>query len=101
LQAAYEEGRLLDSADLLRKKLRRARLADGQPRFDQSGNLRSGSGEFVVWLRPLRERELILPRAALQVWNRSTSPLGERHWQRVPVDGLDELLVDYQRHPGE
>ncbi|MGE3806949.1 MAG: hypothetical protein AB7K24_19985 [Gemmataceae bacterium] len=101
IHAAYQEGRLLDRADTLRKRLREARLPDGQPRFDESGNLRSGSGEFVVWLRPIRNRELNLPRAGLQVWNRSTSPLGQRVWQRVPVDGLDELIIDYVRQPAE
>jgi hypothetical protein len=93
-RAAYQNNRLLASADDLRDNLADGRLADGRPRFDGKGNQVSGGGEYVVYLRPVRDRDRVLPRALLQVWNRSAGPEG-RGWARVPVAGRPELEVEY------
>jgi hypothetical protein len=43
-------------------------------RFDAHGNLRGGSGEFVVYLSPDRnEHHRVLPRAWLHMYRRSAS----------------------------
>ena len=64
-------------------------------RFDPDGDLRGGPGEFVVCLRPVRQGDRVLPRARLQVWNRTTDPSSVRRWQAVPVAGQTELEVIY------
>lgn len=80
-----QDGRLLDSADALRQALCDAVGKDGRPRFDLTGNLLSGVGEYIVCLRPIRANNRVLPRADLQVWNRSTDVDGTRRWVQIPI----------------
>jgi hypothetical protein len=92
-RAAYTPAGLLASADELRDRLRKELLPDGRSRFDAEGN-QQGGGEYVVYLRPDREADRVRPRAFLRVWNRSPGPHGPA-WVPVPVDGADELEVQY------
>jgi hypothetical protein len=101
VEAAYSGESLLPSADDLRNSLREAQSKDGRRRFTRNGNLHSGSGEFVVCLRPVRQADRVLPQARLQVWNRLTDPEGNRHWVPVPVAGQFELKVDYASGTGD
>jgi hypothetical protein len=74
----------------------RAHRGDGRrDRFDDKGNPLSGSGEFVVCLRPVRAADRVMPQAKLQVWNRAVGSDGARHWRRIPVGGHPELLMNY------
>jgi hypothetical protein len=88
------------SPERMKVHLREAHLPDGQPYFDEHGNQRSGAGEYIVVLQPVRQGSRVLPRAQIQVWNRSAASGDGRHWQRVR-----ELEVDYLPHapppPGE
>lgn len=99
VEAAYRDGRLIESADTLAVNLRESLGKDARPRFDLDGNRLSGSGEFVVCLRPLRIGDRVLPRAVVQVWNRTEGTKGVRDWVRVPVAGQPELIVDYSPSP--
>jgi len=95
-KAVYDgKGTAQDSSDLGDKLRHQPRPTETTSRFDHKGNLESGSGEFVVCLRPVRAADRVLPQARLQVWNRLTNADGARHWQQVPVAGQPELLVGY------
>jgi hypothetical protein len=67
-----------------------ALLPNGKPSFDAEGNQRSGTGEYIVVLQPVRQGNRVLPRGKLQVWNRARDATDGRHWRRV-----QELDVDY------
>jgi hypothetical protein len=95
VEAAYDGNRLRSSADDVQASLRDTRLPDGQERFDSEGNQASGTGEYVVCLRPVRVGDRVLPRARLQVWNRGGGRGNERAWIPVPVAGNPELTVTY------
>src|SRR5262249_33106939 len=77
VEAAYRPEGLQADADQLREALRGIRLKAGG-HFDPEGELRSGSGGFVVCLRPTRQGGRVLPQARLQVWE-LTHPEGARH----------------------
>jgi hypothetical protein len=77
----------------MKTHLREAQLPDGRQRFDQEGNQRSGAGEFVVVLHPVRQASRVLPRAKLEVWNRSVDAGDGRRWRQIR-----ELEVDYLPH---
>jgi hypothetical protein len=97
VKAAYEStGALRKSSDLT-KALASATGPNGTRRFDGKGNLQSGSGEYVMCLRPVRKHGRVIPKAILQVWNRQATPSGQRRWQRVLIDGQPELDVAYTR----
>jgi hypothetical protein len=102
-RAAYWGGSLVGDADQLRHNLRAARIkdgrlqfeGDGRPLFDSKGNRPSISGEYVVWLEPVRgEDQRVLPRAHLRIF-RADSSTGQ-FWQRVPIAGQLDLLVEYR-----
>jgi hypothetical protein len=79
-RAAYRDGPLDTDADALATTLCGATWGDGRPRFDAVGNQVGGSGEYVVWLEPVREGDRVRPDAVIQVWGRSTDPQGSRRW---------------------
>jgi hypothetical protein len=89
VHGVYFGKRLLTDADALR-----AALAQDE-RFDEAGNLKSGTEEYVICLRPVREHDRVVPRARLQVWRRRTDVSGKHHWDRVSIGGEPELAVSY------
>jgi hypothetical protein len=117
VHAAYSVNGLAPDADVLAEHLRGgvrgedgaevnaihppADMRHSPTRFDEKGNQLSGTGEFIVCLRPVRTSDRILPRARLQVWNRTIGPQGSRQWRQVPVAGLPELLVKYSSDSGD
>jgi hypothetical protein len=97
VQASYQDGDLLDHADALRDKLRRARWHKerrridfgeaGQPLFDVDGNRHSGTGEHVVHLQPAFDGSEVLPKAKIAVWSwRPDQAPGRRWLQRKTLD---------------
>jgi hypothetical protein len=101
MEAAYSSTALRKNADELCQQLKSASLKDGRRRFTATGNQHSGSGEFVVCLRPVRSGDRTQPEARLQVWNRADFPQAGRKWARIPVAGKPELVVDYLTVKGE
>jgi hypothetical protein len=95
IRAAYDGPYLLAEADRVGERLRTLSGAKERGRFDENGDQRSGTGEFVVCLRPVREGDRVLPRARLQVWNWQTNAQGRRRWAAIPVAGAAELIVPY------
>jgi hypothetical protein len=93
--SAYLDAALVPDSEAFRVSLNATDPETGQRRFADNGNQLSGTGEFVVSLRPVREAERVLPQARLQVWNWRTSSAGTREWVRVPIAGQPELLVPY------
>jgi hypothetical protein len=94
------------TATELAQKLRQARWSekdnrlsfdDTHPRlFDEDGNRRSGTGEHIVYLRPVTEGEVVLPDAELEVWSWKEKPDSERReWRR-----RDRLPVHYEGSVG-
>jgi hypothetical protein len=82
-ETCYRDGRLIGTADAWVEQLRKS------PRFDARGNRPSAAGEYLIWLKPLREDKRVLPRARLQVFRSDASvPNG---WRII-----DTLEVDYQ-----
>lgn len=73
-----------------------AYAATGPILFDQDGNRQSGTGEHVVYLRPLYRGKAILAEAMIEVWAWQTDlETGQRFWHRqevLPVfyDGYQE-----------
>lgn len=97
LNAAYRPDGAIADASEFAAALADARLPNGERRFDEQGNLRSGIGEYVVCLRPVRKHGRVLPKANLQVWNRRTDGAGQRRWEPVGIDGHLDLEVAYTR----
>ncbi len=52
---------------------------DGIALFSENGQRGSGTGEHVVYLRPVRQGDRVLPSAVLEVWARR----GDRSWTLV------------------
>jgi hypothetical protein len=67
----------------------------GKNPFDDKGNQQSGTGEYIVCLRPMRQDEQVLPQARLAVWHWTTDGQGKRQWKQMPVAGQPELIVQY------
>ena len=69
--------------------------------FSPDGQRGSGTGEHVVYLRPVRQGDRVLPRAVIEVWARQ----GDRSWLRVEPSltvSYDEFEVrDVVATPGE
>jgi hypothetical protein len=95
VEAAFVEHGLRTDADGLRQALRAGQLADGRARFTPEGDPVSGTGEFVVCLRPVRWGDHVQPRARLQVWKRSAGPGAKGQWDLVPIAGKSEWILDY------
>jgi hypothetical protein len=91
MESAYAGGNLCESANALLMALQGQR----QDRFDANGDQRSGTGEYVVCLRPMIQDERVLAEAKLSVWNWQTGAGGGRKWARVSVAGGPELDVRY------
>jgi hypothetical protein len=91
VDAAYPPGGLLKNADELWQ-----RLKDGRSHFTPKGNQPSGSGEYVVCLRPQRQGDRVLPQARLQVWNRSADPTKGQNWNLI-----SELTLEYSSETGD
>jgi hypothetical protein len=68
--------------------------AAGVPLFDENGNRRSGTGEHIVYVRPVVEGEEVLPQATIAVWSWEPEDERGRQWQRRRV-----LTVDYEGAP--
>jgi hypothetical protein len=98
VRVAFRPGGLLSSAEELARGLRdlRARVNGGrEPRFDAKGNLRSGAGEYVVYLEPKRGADgRVLPEATLHVYVRAEGT--NRGW--APVG--PPLRLDYRAGAG-
>jgi len=72
VRQAFQNSAVVEQADELRDGLRRLTTDAGQLRFDRDGNLRGGSGEFVVYLAPDRnEHHRVQPWAWLHIHQRS------------------------------
>ena len=72
---AMRETRWRRSVDRVSDEQRR------QPFFDEHGNRRSGTGEHVVFLRPVARGNAQLAEAILEVWAwQSSAADGRRHW---------------------
>jgi hypothetical protein len=59
------------AAQLSRARWKNGRIAvgpNGSPLFDDQGNRMSGTGEHLVWLRPVRPRPRDDPPAFIEVW---------------------------------
>ena len=52
---------------------------EGIALFSEDGQRDSGTGEHVVYLRPVRQGDRVLPSAVIEVWARR----GDRSWVRV------------------
>lgn len=89
--AAATEGRWHTQTDDLCRRLKEATLPDGDTRFGTTGNTRTATGVFVVLVKPIRDRNRVLPRATLQIWNGSRLPNRQFRWTLVR-----ELAVDYR-----
>jgi hypothetical protein len=88
VRVAFAGNRLQESAAQLCSKLRELEEEDGELRFAENGDLRGGSGEYVVVLLPQRsEHGRVLPWALAQVHVRAESRGG---WQLV-----QELKLTY------
>ncbi|MGH7169482.1 MAG: hypothetical protein ACRELG_04300 [Gemmataceae bacterium] len=93
--AAPVDGMACANAAELAERLADARLQGdrivlgpaGIPFFNAEGQRQSGTGEHVVWLKPMWRLDRLLPRATIEVWawRRRDWDRGERgqHWQRV------------------
>jgi hypothetical protein len=97
LTAAFPRGggrrQLVADADALRAGLRNSRVDDTTiPFFDQDGNRRERTGEYIVCLRPHLAGERVLPVATLEVWFTKPEgvPAGPRAWSHQ-----GSLLIDY------
>lgn len=83
IQAAFREGRLLADANVLVERLRKTQWckericnpafalpgAKSRELFDGEGNRRPGTGEHIVWLRPVIDEERRRPLATITVWS--------------------------------
>jgi hypothetical protein len=96
IEAVYASPNLTTSADELEHSLWSIRGKDGKSRFNSHGNQRSGTGEYVVCLRPQRMGERVLPQARLEVWNRAGDDDSGRQWRLIK-----ELLVEYSAGMGD
>ena len=101
VQASYKDNRLITDADQLGHKLSEARWLksservcfdpEGQPLFDSEGNRRSGTGEHVVYLRPVTRGEEILALARIEVCPWQPDLLNGKQWGKSQV-----LEVEYE-----
>lgn len=84
-------GPLASDADTLLNRLRQMRWHKGRveffagedgelpgvPFFDNEGNRRPGTGEHIVWLRPVFDGNRVLPEAYITIWRASGKDRGE------------------------
>jgi hypothetical protein len=82
-----EKGQTCSSAGELARRLLEARPrhlpVPGETRmFRPDGQRLSGTGEHVVYLRPLFEGDRVLPEAIIEVWAFRLGEGGERTWHR-------------------
>jgi hypothetical protein len=96
LQAAYQDGRLVESADTLGDRLWQTRWHEGRVvharhlksgakalnLFDSEGNRAPGSGEHVVWLKPDRREGQVLAQAHISVWFLRNQGPGRTGWRQ-------------------
>ena len=70
----------------------------GQPFFDEQGNRRSGTGEHVVYLRPVVRGNAQLAEATLEVWAwQSSLSQGRRSWlQRSSLSIYYDSYLDQE-----
>jgi hypothetical protein len=99
---SFAEGKLLADADAVGKRLhalQRSDLLEDVPAdtllFDDNGNRRTGTGEHVVWLQPIIEKERVLPKAVLSVWARRPDGAASGPWEK-----RRELTVFYEGAAG-
>jgi hypothetical protein len=98
VHAAYQGEKVPTNGDDLARRLREIRWNDGQVSlgeegphlFDDHGNRRSNTGEHIVWLRPVLQKERVLPQATIEVWLGEASSTEGISWLRQRV-----LAVDY------
>ena len=103
--AAFDRAGLVADADQLLERLHHTRWNKGRvlnnrmqtevfqtvPFFDADGNRRPGTGEHVIWLRPLFEGNRNLAAAVITVWRMSgTDP--QKIWR--PVSEPLQVLYD-------
>lgn len=81
------------NAEALKKELSQTRWSKAVDRvsfdpaspllFDENGNRRSGTGEYIVWLQPILKGREVLPAANLEVWAWMTgNSSSERRWRQ-------------------
>lgn len=94
--AAFDGDHLVADADQLLQRLRHTRWSKGRvrndlvagtappgvPFFDAVGNRQPGTGEHVIWLRPVFDGNRNLPEAFISVW-RAGGDYPERTWRAV------------------
>jgi len=112
LHAAHEQGRPLDDAEQVVRRLHglhwlRGRVTPAQTAgaqaagarafFDTEGNRASGTGEHVVWLQPRFDGTLILSQAKITVWRvvdgawrLAGTPLDVYYNRSMPAAGFAE-----------
>jgi hypothetical protein len=95
VEAAFADNRLVAGADAFAQSLRTPGPEDRRNQFRPNGDLVSGTREFVVCLRPVREGDRIPPQARIQVWNRQTRAGAQREWTVVSIAGRTELMIPY------
>jgi hypothetical protein len=59
--------------------------------FDEEGNRRSGTGEHVVYLRPVIQGVEVLPRSIIEVWSWHPDSVPSQRWEQRRI-----LNVDYE-----
>ena len=86
VQAAFQDGKLLSDADRLVSALRKTTWckdricnpvftqpgAKSRSLFDAEGNRQPGTGEHIVWVRPMIEDDQPQPRSTITVWSGRT-----------------------------
>jgi hypothetical protein len=91
VEAASLETGWRKQPDEVSRYLKKIKLSDGDLRFSPKGNTRTATGVFVIWLKPAREKNRILPKATLQIWNGSAHPKQPFRWELKR-----ELVLDYR-----
>jgi hypothetical protein len=91
--ASFHDGALVKSADAVLGRLRGVVWrstniypgpsgAGSTPFFDAEGNRTAGTGEHIIWLKPIFEGARVLPQATLNVF-RLDLQAGAASWQQV------------------
>jgi hypothetical protein len=101
VQAAGEAPGDLGDADHVGRRLRQLRWLTGRVRtgsegtvfFDEDGDRSAGTGEHVIWLRPMRRDGRVLAQATITVWRLGPQQQGRAGW--VLAGPPLEVLYDW------
>lgn len=110
LHTAVGDGSLLADAGVIGQRLGALRKSDvlddlvaDAPLFDDDGNRRTGTGEHVVWLDPVIDKDQrVLPKATIRVfgWQADGAP-AERWQERSELEVLYEGASGGTGHVGD